>query len=114
MNVGRPVCRATWTSEAAWLWHARFGYLNFRSLKKLASQKMVYGLPVLDQVDQVCDGCLIGKQRHTSFPGQARQRVESPLDLIHGDMCGPITPVTPSGNRYFLLLIDDMSRYMWI
>jgi transposase InsO family protein len=32
---------------------------------------------------------------------------------VHGDICGPITPVTPSSNRYFLLLMDDYSRYMW-
>ena len=36
------------------------------------------------------------------------------LDLVHGDICGPITPTTPSGNRYFLLLVDDMSWYMWL
>jgi histone deacetylase 1/2 len=36
------------------------------------------------------------------------------LQLLHGDNCGPITPPKPSGNRYFLLLVDDYSRYMWI
>jgi transposase InsO family protein len=36
------------------------------------------------------------------------------LDLIHGDLCGLITPVTPGGKRYFLLLVDDKSRYMWV
>ena len=36
------------------------------------------------------------------------------LQLLHGDICGPITPATPSGNRYFLLLADDFSHYMWI
>jgi putative heme degradation protein len=36
------------------------------------------------------------------------------LELVHGDICGPISPVTPSGNHYFLLLIDDNSRYMWV
>jgi IS30 family transposase len=29
-------------------------------------------------------------------------------------MCGPITPATPRGNKYFLLLIDDLSWYMWV
>ena len=33
---------------------------------------------------------------------------------MHGDICGPITPATPSGNRYFLLLVDDFSRFMWV
>jgi transposase InsO family protein len=29
-------------------------------------------------------------------------------------LCGPIDPPTPGGKRYFLLLVDDHSRYMWI
>jgi hypothetical protein len=75
---------------------------------------MVKGLPVLDQVDQVCNGCLIGKQKRAPFPNQARWRAKFALDLVHGDLCGLINPPTPSGNNYFLLLVDDMSRYMWI
>jgi hypothetical protein len=75
---------------------------------------MVRGLPTLDHVDQVCDGCLIGKQRRASFPGQAHWCAESILELVHGDLCGPITPSTLSGNKYFLLLVDDLSHYMWV
>ena len=36
------------------------------------------------------------------------------LQLLHGDLCRPISPSTPSGNRYFLLLVNDFSWYMWI
>ena len=36
------------------------------------------------------------------------------LELIHGDLCGLITPATNGGRRYFLLLMDDYSRYMWL
>jgi transposase InsO family protein len=36
------------------------------------------------------------------------------MELVHGDLCGPISPATPRGNRYFLLLVDDLSRYMWV
>jgi hypothetical protein len=36
------------------------------------------------------------------------------LELVHGDICGPVTPTTPSGNRYFILLVDDASRFMWV
>jgi uncharacterized protein YchJ len=34
------------------------------------------------------------------------------LELVHGDLCGPITPSTP-GRRYFLLLVDDALLFMW-
>jgi hypothetical protein len=33
---------------------------------------------------------------------------------VHGDLCGLVTPATPGGRRYFLLLVDDLSRYMWV
>lgn len=36
------------------------------------------------------------------------------LELLHGDLCGPISPATPSGKRYFMLIVDDCTRYMWI
>jgi hypothetical protein len=108
------VCLAACTSEAACLWHAHFGHLNFGSLLKLATQDMVRGLPFLKQVDQVCDGCLVRKQRRVPFLAQARRQADSVLELVHGDLCGPITLATPSGNKYFLLLVDDLSCYMWL
>jgi hypothetical protein len=36
------------------------------------------------------------------------------MELVHGDLCGPIASVTPTGSRNFILLIDDCSRYMWL
>jgi hypothetical protein len=33
---------------------------------------------------------------------------------VHGDLCGSVTPATPRGRRYFLLLVDDISHYMWV
>ncbi|GJX96525.1 retrovirus-related pol polyprotein from transposon TNT 1-94 [Tanacetum coccineum] len=44
---------------------------------------------------------------------QAKYRSKTALDLIYGDLCGPISPPTPSGKRYIFLLVDDYSRYMW-
>jgi hypothetical protein len=35
-------------------------------------------------------------------------------ELVHGDLCGPVTPATPGGRCYFLLLVDNLSRYMWV
>jgi hypothetical protein len=33
---------------------------------------------------------------------------------VHGDLCGLVTPATQGGRRYFLLLVDNLSRYMWV
>jgi hypothetical protein len=70
--VGCSVCLAAHASEAPWQWHARYGHLNFGSLWKLATQRMVRGLPELTQMEKVCDSCLVGKQRRAPFPAQTR------------------------------------------
>ncbi|KAD6454157.1 hypothetical protein E3N88_08863 [Mikania micrantha] len=36
------------------------------------------------------------------------------LEQVYADLCGPIAPATEAGNRYFLLIVDDHSRYMWV
>ena len=36
------------------------------------------------------------------------------LERVHGDLCGPIMPATNGCRWYFLLLVDDCSRYMWL
>lgn len=52
------------------------------------------------------------KQTRTQFPSQSSY--VSSQELVHGDKCGPISPPTPSGKRYFLLLVDEFSRMMWV
>jgi hypothetical protein len=112
--IAWPVCLAACAREDAWRWHAHFGHINFEALRKMGREGLVRGLPILSQVDQVCEACLAGKHRRTPFPHQAMRLAMKPLELVHGDICSPISPITPSGNRYFLLLVDDYSRYMWV
>jgi hypothetical protein len=75
---------------------------------------MVRGLPTIDHVDQVSEDCVLAKMKRTPFPRAAKFRAQEELELVHGDLCGPIAPPTPAGNVYFLLLVDDMSRFMWL
>ena len=44
----------------------------------------------------------------------AKYHAKDALELVHVDLYGTITPSTNSGRRYFLLLVDDCSRYMWL
>ena len=94
------------------MWHARFGHLSFDALGRLG--KMVRGLPHIKHGGELCDSCLAGKQRRLPFPKVAKYRVKDALELVHGDLSGPITPATNGGRRYFLLLVDDCSRFMWL
>ena len=44
-----------------WLWHLRFGHLNFGGLILLNRKGMVRGLPLIEKLDSLCEGCILGK-----------------------------------------------------
>jgi transposase InsO family protein len=113
LEAAQPICLAARKDVEAWQWHERFGHLNFDALRRLSKEEMARGMPVVNHVEQVCDTCVTTKQRRRSFPAAAAYRAQNQLELVHGDLCGPVTPATPAGNRYILLLVDDATRFMW-
>ena len=78
----------------------------------LSKTTMMRGLPSIEHPNQFCEGCLLGKQLRKSFPKEVSMRATKSLQLVHTDVCGPIRP--SSFGNYFLLLIDDFSRKMWV
>ena len=62
------VCLLRNIGEETWLWHARFGHLNFQALKKLSQGRMVIGMPTVDYITQLCDGCVLAKHHRMPFP----------------------------------------------
>ena len=54
------------------------------------------------------------KLKRWPFPCQASYHAIEQLELVHGDLCGPVSLATPRGRHYFLLLVDDATRYMWV
>lgn len=95
------------------LWHSRMGHVNYGAMKLMSSNKMVHGMPEINQPDEVCVGCLMSKQTRQGFPKQVNFSAKGILELVHADLCGPITPDTSGGNKYVFMLIDDYSRVMW-
>jgi hypothetical protein len=61
----------------------------------------------------VCRGCALGKYTKTSFPS-SDHRGAHVLDLVHSDVCGPMSTVSLSGQEYYVSFIDDYSRKTWI
>lgn len=96
------------------LWHHRYGHLNYKDLLTLHNKEMVVGLPEIGRVNVTCEACVGGKQHRVSFPKQSKWRATEKLQLIHSDLCGPITPPSNSQKRYLISFIDDFSRKVWI
>nr|GEW85952.1 zinc finger, CCHC-type [Tanacetum cinerariifolium] len=81
--------------------------------QKMTQKKLVEGMPNINHKSQVCNACLLGKHSIAPFPNQTNTKSSEPLNLVFGDLCGPISPETESGKKYMFLLVDDCTRYMW-
>ncbi|GJX46176.1 zinc finger, CCHC-type containing protein [Tanacetum coccineum] len=114
LKVGMPMCLLANLENHAWLWHAQLGHLNFDSIKQMTQKKLVEGIPSISHKNQVCNTCLLGKHSRAPFPNQTNTKSLEPLNLVFGDICGPISPATESGKKYMFLLVDDCTRYMWV
>lgn len=101
-------------SDKTELWHHRYGHLSYKGLLTLHNKEMVVGLPEIQQVKATCEACVKGKQHRVPFSKQSAWRATEKLQLIHSDLCGPITPSSNSQKRYLICFIDDFSRKTWI
>lgn len=92
------------------LWHHRFGHANLGYLSYMQRHNLVKGMPSISKIEDVCEGCMMGKQTREPFPQEGAWRATKPLELIHTDVCGPMKTPSIGGNRYMLTFIDDYSR----
>jgi hypothetical protein len=94
------------------LWHRRFAHIHYRAIPAL--KKMVTCLPEIQiQHEGICKGCALGKNIKGSF-SNSDNRSKEILDLIHSDVCGPMTIASLNGYLYYVLFIDDHSKKTWI
>jgi len=54
--------------KKSWLWHLKYGHLNFASLNLLTSQEMDYGFPKVEEDKTLYEGCALGKHDIYTFP----------------------------------------------
>jgi transposase InsO family protein len=63
--------------------------------------------------NEICKGCMLGKNIKKSFPS-SNNRAQGILDLVHSDLCGPMSSPSLSGSLYYFIFIDDYSIICWI
>ncbi|CAI7921724.1 unnamed protein product [Closterium sp. NIES-53] len=108
-------CSCRLLSHQTLLWHHRLGHPSLPHLRGMASHVLVSGLPrslppLPPGPAPTCVPCVEGPQRagpHSSeFPP-----TEAPLQTFHMDVWGPARVRGQGHERYFLLVVDDYSRY---
>ncbi|CAI7846939.1 unnamed protein product [Closterium sp. NIES-54] len=108
-------CSCRLLSHQTLLWHHRLGHPSLPRLRGMATRVLVSGLP--RSLPPLPSGpaptyvpCVEGRQSaapHSSeFPP-----TEAPLQTLHMDVWGPASVCGQGHERYFLLVVDDYSRY---
>ena len=94
--------------ECQELWHRRLCHLNHKSML-LLKKRMANGINYDEEEIKLCEACVKGKHKRNAFPKEGK-RTNDLLELVHSDLCGPMSENSHSGFRYLLLFIDDASR----
>ncbi|KAI3727550.1 hypothetical protein L6452_16166 [Arctium lappa] len=98
-----------------WLWHKRLSHLNFKTLNALSNKELVVGLPKISfSKEKLCASCEKGKLTKSSFKTKQCFSISTPLQMLHMDLCGPVSTPSLGGKRYILVIIDEYTRYTWV
>ncbi|KAI3720023.1 hypothetical protein L6452_20930 [Arctium lappa] len=116
VQADNQVCLLSKASmQQSWLWHRRLSHLNFRYINKLVSGKLVKGLPELKyEKEHLCAACEKGKMKRAPHKPKPEPSTNSPLELLHIDLCGPMRTQSLGGKKYVLVIVDDYTRYTWV
>ncbi|KAA3477275.1 Retrovirus-related Pol polyprotein from transposon TNT 1-94 [Gossypium australe] len=99
------------TKDPSQLWHCKYGHQSFKGLKTSKQKDMINGLPQLKTPFRVCKYCSVGKQMRDSFPKQSTCRATHVLQLVHVDICDPITPISNGSQNSCVLLIRKSQAF---
>ncbi|CAI7909375.1 unnamed protein product, partial [Closterium sp. NIES-53] len=108
-------CSCRLLSHQTLLWHHRLGHPSLPRLRGMASRVLVSGLPrslppLPPGPAPTCVPCVEGRQ-HAAPHSSEFPPTEAPLQTLHMDVWGPALVRGQGHERYFLLVVDDYSRY---
>ncbi|GJR63360.1 retrovirus-related pol polyprotein from transposon TNT 1-94 [Tanacetum coccineum] len=95
----------------AQVWHKRLGHISEAGLHELERRDMM-GKKGLGKLE-FCENYVLGKSTRVSF-GRGQHKTEGVVNYVHADLWGPSRVESMSGCRYFLLIVDDYSRRVWV
>ena len=96
------------------LWHHCFGHLNTQSIYQMVKEELVNNLDCSTPCEvEFCEACIGGKQCKKSFEA-TKTSTTTPLELLHSDISGKMGVRYRGVAEYFLTLLDDKTRYIWI
>ena len=109
-NIETKRCEVN-NDSATYLWHCRLGHIGVKRMKKLHADGFLESLDY--ESFDACEQYLMGKMTKTQF-SRTMERASDLLEIIHTDVCSPMSVDACGGYHYFLTFTDDLRRYGYI
>ncbi|CAI7888675.1 unnamed protein product [Closterium sp. NIES-53] len=110
-----PPCSCRLLSHQTLLWHHRLGHPSLPRLRGMHSRLLVSGLPksLPPLPPSPAAPCLPGVERRQRAAPHSSSFAPTcaPLHTLHMDVWGPARVSAQDRERYFLLVVDDYTRY---
>ncbi|CAI7829505.1 unnamed protein product [Closterium sp. NIES-54] len=108
-------CLCRLLSHQTLVWHHRLGHPSLPRLRGMHSHLLVSGLPrslppLPPSPAPPCLPCVEGQQRAAPHSSSIPPTI-APLQTLHMDVWGPARVSGQSRERYFLLVVNDYTRY---
>ena len=109
-NIEAKRCKVN-NDSATYLWHCRLGHIGVKRMKKLHADGFLESLDY-ESLD-ACEPCLMGKMTKTPFSRTMEQPTDL-LEIIHTDVCNPMSVEARGTYRYFLTFTYDLIMFIAI
>jgi hypothetical protein len=97
--------------DAFQIWYDRLGHPSVGMMRKIIGNYTGHNLNKISKTfDFICIACATEKLILRHSPLKVHTEPLKFLEMIHGDICGPIHP-TSGPFRYFMILIDASTRW---
>ncbi|KAI3773979.1 hypothetical protein L1987_48519 [Smallanthus sonchifolius] len=101
------------------LWHRKLGHISYRKMNHLVRNGLVTGVPKLRfTIAYECMPCKKGKQQRKSHKPKLQNSIDTPLELLHMDLFGPISIRSIGGTKdeiadilqYLILSLESLCK----
>ena len=106
-----PLSKKRKVSNETYMWHLRLGHINYSRIHGLVKSGILNSL-IFEPIP-VCESCLEGKMTKRPFKAKGN-RATIQLELVHTNVCGPMSVQARGGYEYFITFTDDYSRYGYV
>ena len=95
------------------LWHNRLGHPCAKVLHSAMSSFPSVKVSCVSDICSKCTSCISAKMHKTPFPTHV-SNTEYPFQLVHSDVWGPAPVTFVLDHRFYVIFVDDFTRFTWL